>query len=77
LGLAYLWNGDLEQAGMLLAGLPDISTELEGLAWQEYNDFHHYQTALYTYRLLDRLVPNQEFTLEMIATLQEAIGEGQ
>jgi tetratricopeptide (TPR) repeat protein len=74
LGLAYLWNGELEKAAMLLAGLPGITEELQGLAWQEYNDFHHYQTALYAYQLLDRLQPGQPSNQEMIRILQEKLG---
>ncbi|HWQ03776.1 MAG TPA: O-antigen ligase family protein [Longilinea sp.] len=76
LGLAYLWSGELTRAVELLAGLPNISDELQGLAWQEYNDFQHYQTALYTYQLLDQLIPGQEMTRTMIETLKNLIQNG-
>lgn len=70
LGLAYLWNGDLEQAAALLKEIPDINEELYGLAWQEYKDFQHYQTSSYTYQLLDCFEPGQPFILEMITNLE-------
>lgn len=76
LGLAYLWNGDLQRAAELLAGLPNISDELQGLAWQQYNDFHHYQAALYGYQLLDQMIPGQEMTRTMIETLNNLIQNG-
>jgi O-antigen ligase len=76
LGLAYLWSGDLNRATELLAGLPNITDELQGLAWQQYNDFHHYQAALFTYQLLDRLIPGQEATRSMIETLKNLIQNG-
>lgn len=76
LGLAYLWNGDLDRAGSLLAGMPEIAEQLEGLAWQEYNDFHHDRTALYTYQLLDRWLPDRPFTLDMIRTLEDRLRDG-
>lgn len=69
LGLVYLWNGDLERAAELLTDLPNITDELQGLAWQQYNDFHHYQAALYAYQLLDQMIPGQEMTRTMIETL--------
>ncbi|GAP13483.1 lipid A core - O-antigen ligase [Longilinea arvoryzae] len=75
LGLAYLWSGDLDRAQAVLGGMPEIIEELQGLAWREYNDLYHYQTALYAYRLLDRLVPDQSDTREMIRILQNKLGE--
>ncbi len=74
LGLAYLWNGDIDPAKAVLEGMPEIVEELQGLGWQEYNDFYHYQTALYTYQLLDRLEPGQSDTQEMIRVLQNKLG---
>ena len=70
LGLARLWTGDLERASELLAGLPNIVPELEGLAWEQYHDLHHDQAALNAYLLLDLLNPGQDFTRQMIETLQ-------
>lgn len=76
LGLAYLWNGNIDRAAELLTGLPNISDELQGLAWQQYNDFHNYQTALYAYQLLDQMIPGQEATRTMIETLKNLIQKG-
>ena len=70
LGLARLWTGDLERASELLAGLPNIVPELEGLAWEQYHDLHRDQAALNAYLLLDLLNPGQDFTRQMIETLQ-------
>lgn len=76
LGLAYMWTGDLDRAEKLLSGIPNITVELEGLAWREYNDFQHYQNALYTFLLLDRLEPGLDFTREMIDSLQRRLAPG-
>lgn len=76
LGLAFLWTGNLDRAGELLAGLPNILPELEGLAWEQYHDLHHDQAALNAYLLLDRLNPGQDFIREMIATLQNRLPTG-
>jgi len=76
LGLAYLWTGNLDRAGELLAGLPNILPELEGLAWEQYHDLHHDQSALNAYLLLDQLNPGQDFIREMIATLQNRLPTG-
>lgn len=77
LGLAHLWSGNIERAEDLLNGLPRIIDELNGLAWQEYHDFQHYQTALYTYQLLDQLSPGQASTRKMIQTLQNQLQDGE
>lgn len=76
LGLAWLWTGDVARAEKLLAGITNIIPELEGLAWQQYQDFHHEQAALNTYLLLDRLNPGQDFYREMIETLQNRLKTG-
>lgn len=76
LGLAYMWTGDIDQAEKLLSGIPNITVELEGLAWREYKDLQHYQNALYTFLLLDRLEPGLDFTREMIDSLQRRLAPG-
>ena len=76
LGLAHLWTGDLERAGELLSGLPNILPELEGLAWDQYHDLHHDQAALNAYLLLEQLNPGQDFTRQMIETLQNRLPTG-
>ncbi|TLM99589.1 tetratricopeptide repeat protein, partial [bacterium] len=75
LGLAYLWNGDLARAAATLGGMPGIIVELQGLAWQEYNDYHYYATAFYTYQLINQLAPGDGFTQEMLLTLQRRLAE--
>ncbi len=70
LGLAYMWEGDLDRAEPLLVGLPGIVEELNVWGWWRATR-GEVELAAHAYRMSLRLQPGQASVERALAALEQ------